>query len=360
MKFRIVAGHPCPAPLGVKREIVLAQKMRELGHDAVVYRACAPGQAAQSQDYGGTFRAFDTDGPIDQAKKAASAQLANRLREDRPDVVMVKGFDYDVVKSAVHALSDDVPVIAIIGGTAFLPNDPVIQRINFILEEWHGQMARFHSEYTRSVGCLFLPEYLDWDIIEGLDRPADQFDIINVGNFAGRGKRQELLLPMTDCYRLCFVGEGDRRPHFEALAKGSRFPATFTGQIDKPGVFAHLARSRMMVHTSMWEGFPRAIIEALGMGLPVLAHEHAFPHMPAPAWGRLCSDATIYGEIGRVLSDEPLRLEMSANARDFARSYYSHDLVFSVFREAIKAVTGADIPLGTPSPARIAQAVGPA
>ncbi len=71
--------------------------------------------------------------------------------------------------------------------------------------------------------------------------------------------------------RLLILGEGRERPHLERLTAklGLRAEVDLPGYIDNP--YAYLARARLFVSSSLSEGSPNALTEALALGVPVVA-----------------------------------------------------------------------------------------
>ena len=67
------------------------------------------------------------------------------------------------------------------------------------------------------------------------------------------------------------LGEGKRRGEIERLVArlGLSERVELVGHVD--GVAGWLARADLLVSSSLWEGSPGAIIEALEAGLPVVA-----------------------------------------------------------------------------------------
>lgn len=109
------------------------------------------------------------------------------------------------------------------------------------------------------------------------DLPMEQFIIGAVGRprpvkgyvylidaFAELAKGNQLL-------HLLFVGDGPDRPSLEAkvTALGLADRVTFLGdQVDIPGV---LAGVDLLVSSSLWEGLPMVVLEAMAAGVPVVA-----------------------------------------------------------------------------------------
>lgn len=71
--------------------------------------------------------------------------------------------------------------------------------------------------------------------------------------------------------RLIIMGEGGERPRLEALRSrlGLDNAVSLAGFVGNP--YAMMARARLLVVSSRWEGLPTVIIEALGCGLPVVS-----------------------------------------------------------------------------------------
>jgi glycosyltransferase involved in cell wall biosynthesis len=71
--------------------------------------------------------------------------------------------------------------------------------------------------------------------------------------------------------RLLILGEGDKRPELEALARrlGVMRDVCLRGYVDNP--FAYMRRCAVFVLSSAYEGLPNALIEAMACGAPVVS-----------------------------------------------------------------------------------------
>ncbi|WP_018989489.1 glycosyltransferase [Aromatoleum toluclasticum] len=82
------------------------------------------------------------------------------------------------------------------------------------------------------------------------------------------------LLPATLSARLIIVGEGPERPRLEALAT----ELGISTRIHLPGFDANpwrwMARADLFVLSSLWEGHPNALLEALTLGIPAVVTEY--------------------------------------------------------------------------------------
>jgi glycosyltransferase involved in cell wall biosynthesis len=87
----------------------------------------------------------------------------------------------------------------------------------------------------------------------------------------GRLLRIAALLPDALPWRLVIAGEGSQRAQLEALARelGLAERVAFTGYVDRPGSL--LGELDVYVLTSDTEQMPIAVLEAMAVGLPVLA-----------------------------------------------------------------------------------------
>lgn len=68
------------------------------------------------------------------------------------------------------------------------------------------------------------------------------------------------------------IGEGPERPRLEALARrlGIIGAVRFLGQVPRDEVFKHLAKASVLLHPSLRESLPYAVVEALAAGVPAI------------------------------------------------------------------------------------------
>ena len=114
---------------------------------------------------------------------------------------------------------------------------------------------------------------------EPVDHPWFEGEIpvvISVGRLEPQKGYHHLLrafarIKKTRQCKLVILGEGKKRGELGNLARelGIKQDVAFLGFQKNP--FKYLARSDIFVLSSLWEGFPNAIIEAMACGIPVVA-----------------------------------------------------------------------------------------
>lgn len=134
----------------------------------------------------------------------------------------------------------------------------------------------------------------------------------------------------ADGYRLTVIGDGEVMPEMRRRAAelGLAERVEFLGSLPRPAALEALAAVDVMLLTSHWEGLPHAPIEAMAMGVLVVAR--AVGGVPEVVdHGRTgflvdSSDPARYAEaVGRLTGEPGLRLRMVAEARTTVHEKFS-------------------------------------
>ena len=157
------------------------------------------------------------------------------------------------------------------------------------------------------------------------------------------------LRAMRRC-RLMILGQGRQRRKLERLARtlGVASDVEFTGFVDNP--YAYLARASMFVVSSLREGGPNVLIEALACGTPVVATD--CPYGPREIleggrWGALVpvGDAPALAEAIDAALRDPLpgaALKRAAERYSVEQSTRSYLQAFGLMPPSNPAVPAAD------------------
>jgi glycosyltransferase involved in cell wall biosynthesis len=147
--------------------------------------------------------------------------------------------------------------------------------------------------------------------------------------FVGRLDDQKNVMALIEAVEtlagveLTLIGDGPRRAQLEAEAARRRVSATFLGTRPHAELPALLNRSTAFVLPSHYEGNPKALVEAMACGVPVIGTRvpgirEILVHGET---GYLCgtSAGEIRGALQDVLGDAVLRERLSAGAVAYAR-----------------------------------------
>jgi len=136
--------------------------------------------------------------------------------------------------------------------------------------------------------------------------------------------------------RFLVVGDGERRADLEALAAqhGLGEAVLFTGI--RPDAADVIARSDLLVFSSVWEGLSIAALEALARGVPVVSTDVAGAQelLTTGAGVIVPQDATALGEaIASALADPGARQRMGAEGRRLHAERFSVARMNAGYRE---------------------------
>ena len=145
---------------------------------------------------------------------------------------------------------------------------------------------------------------------------------------------------------LVIVGDGPERASLESLARDHQIEecVTFTGPLSGSEVLSAMASSDIFVLNSSEENFPHVILEAMAVGLPVVATRvGGIPEViTSHANGLLVSPYDpdeISHHIQLLVNDPPLRQRLSQAGRETAK-YYSWEMLTDQYITLFKQVAG--------------------
>jgi glycosyltransferase involved in cell wall biosynthesis len=170
--------------------------------------------------------------------------------------------------------------------------------------------------------------------------------------FTGRLNRQKNLpnlLAAIEGMRdveLLILGDGELRGELEEQARRRKLSVTFAGRVPNAEVPGVLNTGGIFVLPSLFEGNPKALLEAMSCGLPVVAtdvegNREVVRH---GVTGYLCEDtsaAAIRRGIETLAKDRDLRAELGRNAREFIEKEYALDVLLEREIGLLESLAGA-------------------
>lgn len=268
IRAAIVLSHAGNSDFGEHRQLVIARRLREAGIHCDVFRLSAdPRKPLPPSSEFAELYFCPVDDPLEGVpQRHTSRALVETLRRERYRCILFKGMKYAVNQQVISALDNDAKFGVIIGGSH---RDPNIKAFDVILAEHDGQVGELRRMARPDAVIAQLPKYLDGHNWPELRASAKRFDVVCNGRFIER-KNQNLLTPLFGSgLRILFIGSGPMRSEIAAAAEP--FPnVTFSGDVPWGTAVSLVASAKILAHPSLHEGLPRACIEALSCGVPVV------------------------------------------------------------------------------------------
>lgn len=178
------------------------------------------------------------------------------------------------------------------------------------------------------------------------DAPRD-IDVIFIGRLVTQKHPEafiELAARLPAGARIEMIGDGEMAPEVDRLNAATGGRVTRLGALPRDVALARLARARVLVMTSRWEGLPTAAIEAgmsraavAGFAIPPLEEilgDQAAACLTAPDLDALA------GVVARLLGDEPARRACADALHERTRTLYAPARMATLYR-ALYADLGA-------------------
>jgi len=128
-----------------------------------------------------------------------------------------------------------------------------------------------------------------------------------------------MLTKRANAVQLLLIGDGPLRGKLEEFcAQHNLYSVKFLGRLPYKDVLEHVAKSDIFILTSIEEGMPNAIIEALALGKPVIATSvGGIPEIVRDGFNGLLIPARSPKHVAKalytLLNDEKLYSELSKN-----------------------------------------------
>jgi glycosyltransferase involved in cell wall biosynthesis len=338
-RLALVMSHATRDMHGAARDVAFCAALRGLGVEARIWRMWAGAEVERDaiRDVPVTFCPADDSAPIPHRR--VSAALRADLASFRPEIVLYKGLGYDVCADTQAAMPTGTRHGFIVGGST---TDPLLDTADIVLGEYPEQLERHFPGHLAAGRALVMPKLVDLALAgDGIPPETPEFDIVNVGSFGDRRKNQMALLPLAQRRRIALVGGGPLLEPMRAAAKEAKCARhlRFFGHLKHHDVFPVLRRARMMVHTSIADGLPRATVEAMACGLPVIALHTTIQGGIPPEAGFLLAPEGLEHAARLLVFDDALRRRMGAAARRHVETHHGEAAIAATAASVLRLLT---------------------
>lgn len=175
---------------------------------------------------------------------------------------------------------------------------------------------------------VVIPNYVDTDLFRPMDFDADPGSICFVGRLSDQKNVLELVSSLEpQDVSLTIVGSGYLEDEIQRVAEEHDIEVTFRGNVRNDDLPEILNRHELFVLPSLYEGMPKALLEAMSCGLPVVGTDvmginEVIDH---ESDGLLCDPVapSISEAITRLTEDPALRNHLGEHARKKIVDHYS-------------------------------------
>lgn len=164
-----------------------------------------------------------------------------------------------------------------------------------------------------------LPKSIDTSRFAPMPEVVPSRDVVAISTLSFWKSFDEVGALSRDGIGVTVAGAGPREAELKRKYPGIEW----VGRIPHAEIPALLASARLYVHAGRREYFPRAIVEAMACGIPVVAFDDRFgPDVVPPDCGLLVDDRGYRKKVTALLDDEPRRRRLGAAARAHAVAHY--------------------------------------
>lgn len=277
-------------------------------------------------------------------EKAKYSRLAGLLRKLKPDILHINlPGPFDAGYSLIAPLARIVRVKNIVS-TEHLPmvssftksrllkglGTRFINRVITVSYDNKMHIVRNHHIPERKIRVIYngIPDpgkNIDYSLdSSGKKECGKRFNLVIVGSLEerkGQADAVKLMKRLPDYVNLYIVGDGEAKPELEELCSNLRLEerVNFTGFIEN--MFDFLSGMDLMIHPSRVDATPYVILEAMAVGLPVVAS--GIYGIPELIQDKRNGILTKPGDVGALaeavmllLGDRELYIDMSRSARE--------------------------------------------
>ncbi len=221
---------------------------------------------------------------------------------------------------------------------AFAYANRVVMTSPLMLDDVRQAMPTIDDKVT------IIPNYVDTDLF----RPHDvdkQYDLVFVGRVTAQKNLDNLLSALRNTnHTLAIVGDGDCYESLRQKFADIEDRVFWLGRVNHLDLPKVINQGRVFILPSDYEGHPKALIEAMACGMPVIGTRvrgirQIIEHGQN---GYLCETSidSLFNAITEVLAKPELMLHLGQFARNFVVENYSLDMIvemeYKLYQDVLK------------------------
>jgi glycosyltransferase involved in cell wall biosynthesis len=194
-----------------------------------------------------------------------------------------------------------------------------------------------------------IPNYVDTDLFRPLGQMRDELSLVFIGRIAPEKNLAALLAAIRPlAVKLTLIGEGKLRPELQRQSADLDGRVTWEGNVPNSQLPEYVNRAGIFVLLSLYEGHPKALLEAMACGVAVIGADspgirEVIRHGET---GYLCGTdpVSIRAALEDLLRQPELVKELGRNARQYVVEHYSLDRIFNLESALLHEVAARQCP----------------
>jgi len=281
------------------------------------------------------------------------------LKKEKPDLIHTHGKGAGIWgRLAAHHTK--ILVVHTPHGLHYREYNRFFRFFYFILEKWLSKQTtkivnvseserkealnfRLHSPEK----SIVIPNGIDIESFSKFKLSPSQNILINIGRLNPQKNQKELIeiiRYLPDDVTLEIIGEGGERRKIENLIKKYRLEkrVKLIGSLPREETLNLLAKSKIYVSSSLWEGLPLTLLEAGALGIPIVAtkvtgnidiiednnsgflYENGSPRQAAEKIKKLLMDKELYQKISKNIKEAVKeKFSLEKMIKDYKNLYQS-------------------------------------
>jgi len=326
----------------------VVRSIRAHGLECIPVRMVEPGYLSTFgkeylDQFGNAWQTFERDADSPKVgSRLRSSALLDWLHSVRPRAIILKGSYSEMLDDIAEM--DSILVIDNSGEV----NHRSLRRLvvaDIVLAESEAQRKAV-ARYLPREHVLRLPNQ-NPECFEPAD-VAKTYDIAVISSFVPLKNHKALIPLKKHPLRIAMLGTGALENQVREEWSNAAAKVDFLGYLESCEVARVLQRCRLLVHPSLSEGFPRVVVEAFAVGVPVVGLKGVLDDpVSHKSNGLLVREHQIERAVIELLNAPDRLSQMARNARSTFERHYSRnqfESTISSLTEIIRSLENRPLP----------------